>query len=88
MTAPDTDEARLADRATMQHHVVADAHIAPERERNSRIGVQHGGVLNVDALAERDERSLSPADDQHGRVVSNKPFLAAKLDLPLSERID
>src|SRR5262249_21161824 len=88
------DETLVADRAAVQHDVVADHAVVADHKRKARIGVQGGIVLNLASLAELDPlvvaaqhgaepdagMALEPhPPDQHSRV--GHPIAAARRKL-------
>jgi hypothetical protein len=97
--AVDADQAAVADGAAVQHHLVPDAHGVAERHRIARVDVQHRGVLDVAALADRDavvlgaDHDLEPdahlvvqrdIADQRG-VVRDVVVFAEQLNAPLAD---
>jgi hypothetical protein len=83
----------------VQHHLVADAHAAPERHRKAGIDVQHRAVLDVAALADAHlvvvgaDDALEPDVDvvlehdaaHEGRVVRDEVVRAAQLGPALAD---
>src|SRR6185369_15145610 len=59
----DADQRILADRAAVEHHEVAHAHVAREGHRHAAVGMDHRAVLDVHILAERDD--VVVAADRH-----------------------
>ena len=100
--AVDADQAAFADGAAVQHGMVADGDIATDREWRSGIGVQRRAILDVAALADRDQLRVAPnhdiepdacvvRDDHRSddrRVLGDVPLLTVYRDLPFAKRID
>jgi hypothetical protein len=67
----DTDQRTVADRAAVQHDLMADRDAAPNGERRAGIGVKDAQFLNVAVVAD-DDRLVVAA--QHGAGPDAHPF--------------
>ena len=52
----------VPDRAAVQHHLVADRAVLTDRERETRVDVEHAAVLDVAAFADLDGGIVRPHD--------------------------
>ena len=62
-----SDQRVVADRAAVQHHLVADGAVGANRQWETGIGVQHGTLLHVRALADGDQLVVPPGSPRRTR---------------------
>ena len=67
----DADERSFADRAAVQHGLVSDADFGAQDERNARVGVQNGTVLNIRPGADGDHVVVAAND----RIEPDRGFV-------------
>ena len=74
---PHADQRIVADRAAMQHGLVADGAVCADGQRRAHVGVQHAAILHVGVLAHRDQFIVAAqhrAEPDAG--ISRQPHLA------------
>ena len=54
------NEGLITNGAAMQHHFVANGHIATHDQRLAEVGMQHAGILDIAACPHRDAFGVTP----------------------------